>query len=270
MDAEATWRRIHDLPALAATAQLQSETLQGPANPEELASVIPSDSLPNRPYLLCFVNRSGSNLLAWALRSTGRLGKPKREPFSHPEIVERARRWKAATLAEYTAAVLRRGSSANGVFGVKVSADQLLWLARERIIPDVIKDPAYVYVTRRDLLGQAISLTIARQTGRWSTKLQGHGEPEYDPLAIAEAAQWIVESQAQFEYFFAIHGIEPLRVSYEDLDADLEGTVTLVAQHLGVEGRMSVDRNASPRQRQRTLVNDEFRERFLADLAGGR
>jgi LPS sulfotransferase NodH len=234
-----------------------------------MAWSIPSELLPTQAYLLCFVSRSGSNLLAWALESTGLLGKP-RELFSHPEIVERARQWKAATLADYTGEVLLRGSTANGVFGVKVSADQLFWLARERIIPDVIADPAYVYVTRRDLLGQAISLTIARQTGRWSTRLQGHAEPEYDPLAIAEAAQWLVESQAQFEYFFAIHGIEPLRVSYEDLDADLEGAVTRVARGLGVEERMSVDPDASPRRRQRTRVNDEFRERLLAELAGGR
>lgn len=217
-------------------------------------------------YVICFVNRSGSNLLAAALRSTGAMGAPA-EFFNHEDLIERARRAGLTSLAQYVRQVIRISATPNGVFGTKVGAGQLLYLTREGIIPSILRDPVFVYVTRRDILAQAVSLAIARQTGRWASTLPGNGtEPTYDPEMVIANLRWISESQALFEYYFTLHRLRPLRFCYEDLEASVDEPVARIAAALGLPAvRVAPDRIEM--RRQRTALNEAFKARFLAEVA---
>ena len=231
-----------------------------PAGPE-----VPDGAPHEGPsYLLCFVNRSGSNLLAAALRETGALGTPREYLHPHDFVIPLSLERGCRDLRQYVRSMVRSTATPNGVFGTKVSAGQLACLWRERIVPDLLPDPRYVYVTRRDQVAQAVSFLIAAQTQRWSSELAGNGaEPAYDREAIAAHLAWIRESEAAFERFFAARGIQPLRFVYEELEGSLERAVAAIAAAVGVpsppEGVVARVRL----RRQRTAVNDRFVARFL-------
>ena len=217
-------------------------------------------------YLLCFVNRSGSNLLASALRESGALGTPREylhaQDFVIPLSIERGCR----DLREYVRSMVRSTATPNGVFGTKVSAGQLACLWRERIVPDLLPAPRYVYVTRRDQVAQAVSFLIAAQTQRWSSELAGNGaEPAYDREAIAAHLAWIRQSEAAFERLFAARGIEPLRFVYEELQGSLDRAVAAIAAAVGVPAPPEGVLHRVRLRRQRTAFNDRFVARFLEE-----
>jgi LPS sulfotransferase NodH len=77
--------------------------------------------MPSRGYLICSVERTGSNLLAQALWGTGIAGRP-REYFN---AVEQESRWIRSILGDSTMLngvpkILTAGTTPNGLFGAKV------------------------------------------------------------------------------------------------------------------------------------------------------
>jgi trehalose 2-sulfotransferase len=254
----------HDVHASAIAAFFSS---LGPP-PPSIAHDPSITSAEIRNYLICFVNRSGSNLLAAGLQGTRLLGNP-REYFNGPEVIEACRALGLRSLTDYARAVMRTTATPNGVFGTKVGAGQLLYLTREGIVPNVFRRPVFVYVTRLDTVSQAISFVIASQTQRWTSLMPGSDrEPTYDAGAIIANLRWIYESQSLFEYYFTIHGIQPLRFIYEQLQEGLEPAVARIAAAVGVDVPRGVLSSIQLR-RQRTELNEEFKARFLKDVRVG-
>src|SRR5712671_4511989 len=119
-----------------------------------------------RGYAICTQPRSGSNLLCQVLSSTDQLGHPL-EYFNGP-----GRR--ALGLPDYTEepelqidAVLRFGATPNGVFAVKLFASHFATFSRRLRWTDLLPNLHFVYFTRDDLLGQAVSWARALQTGQY-------------------------------------------------------------------------------------------------------
>ena len=237
----------------------------GPVDAEEASAGTPAATA---NYIICFVNRSGSNLLAAALQSTGTMGNP-RECFNAPEVIEVSRERGHRSLAAYTRAVMRSTSTPNGVFGMKLGVGQLLYLTRERIVPAIVSRPRFIYVTRRDTVAQAVSFVIAAQTGLWTSREPWNGRsPRYDAEAIVANLRWIYESQGLFEYYFTIHDIHPLRFAYEDFEGGVEAPVARIATALGLPAPRCA-RDRIELRRQRTALNEEFKARFLAEARAG-
>ncbi|HJQ52152.1 MAG TPA: Stf0 family sulfotransferase [Gaiellaceae bacterium] len=139
-----------------------------------------------RSLLICFVARSGSWFLCGLLASTGVLGRPE-EFFWMPGD---------RVASQDLGHVLRRGSTSNRVFSCKFQLGQ--WselLARARRgatdLPDrelvgrMFPNPLYIWLQREDTVAQAVSWSRAMQTGLWSTRNEGSGEPRYDRSEIA-------------------------------------------------------------------------------------
>ena len=87
--------------------------------------------IPSRGYLICCIERTGSNLLAEALLQTERAGRPL-EYFS-PVLQHTP--WMRGILGDATmlsgfANILRAGSTSNGVFGAKLHWVHVRYLAR--------------------------------------------------------------------------------------------------------------------------------------------
>ena len=153
---------------------------------------------PRLSYLICATPRSGSTLLGEALAATGVAGRPDehfevlrhsglpREPREYFEGVEDAGvlallpetdpgRAETEDFEDRLAAVLERGTTANGIFGAKVMWGHLADLAAragdERAGADVLAalfpGARYVHVSRTDTVAQAVSLWRAVQTRAW-------------------------------------------------------------------------------------------------------
>jgi LPS sulfotransferase NodH len=85
--------------------------------------------MPSRGYLLCSVERTGSNLLAESLSGTGVAGRP----VEYFNVVEQDSAWmrkilEDSGLADGIPKVLSAGATPNGVFGAKVHWNHLRYL----------------------------------------------------------------------------------------------------------------------------------------------
>lgn len=166
---------------------------------------------PWEPYIIAAVGRTGSTLLAFALRNAG-LGEPYEHLSPHrgtPRTLEFLRSQRCGKVQFAHVAELE--------------------LKDELLIPDA----KYISLTRRDIIRQAVSLSRAGQTEKWTSENAEVRPPVYDRGHIEWAIVEIAKHQAGWEDYYALHGIVPLRIFYEDLAADYRGTVRRVLDYLG-------------------------------------
>lgn len=230
------------------------------------AAPLPFGPLPERSYFICFINRSGSTLLAEALTRTGRMGRPG-EIFNPEPIGNLSRSNRLRSLGDYVDWQFRT-NTVGGVFGAKAGLHQMAVLAKQGLLAR-FPEPRFVFVTRRDLVLQAVSLNIAWQTGAWTSRSGAGKAPKFDHAAIAQTLRSIVENQAGFEAFFAAHGITPLRLDYELIESEPERAMRRVCRLVGIERPMRVALPPLTLQRQRTALNYEWAERFRAVYGPG-
>ena len=171
--------------------------------------------------------------------------------------------------SEQLARVLTDGATPNGVYGIKVFP----WLV-DAIAPhvrwtDALPGLRFVYLERRDLLGQAISLLRANQTQQWRSTLSARGETSYDGAAILGYLHQIVREQARWASFFARNGIEPLRLIYEDFVGRPEAAVRAVAELMHVAIPPATDPYQTDLVVQRDSVTEVLRSRFLDEFCNG-
>lgn len=257
-----------------------------------------------KTIILCATQRCGSTMIVEDMRACGFLGQP-REYFiawarrAGPDR-DTAGAAKPGPEPDWQArlAQIRRKSSGGGPVGsVKVMARQLPGIeaalasfaapAPQGPFPHVaavFADAAWIYLTRRDAVAQAISREMARQTGiNHATRhaadphfagnlLKGYrsdynAAARYDYAAIRRQVASIALENALWHRFFAAHGIAPLRLEYEATATQgAGGIVRAVADHAGIAVPAGL---AVPERRMVKLsnaLNAEWEQRFLQDM----
>lgn len=167
---------------------------------------------------LIFQNRSGSNLLADYLRASGQfcgLGEWLNEEHVRNQCAKRG----FETFFDYMkTSISNARGRANAAFGLKASEDQFRMLQDFGFVPAMAERFNYIYIRRRDLTDQAISLAIAAQTKRWASFHTGNGKtPEITFHQIDRKRATIRRGARRIEKLFEANGISPYRVDYEDL-----------------------------------------------------
>lgn len=123
----------------------------------------------------------------------------------------------------------------------------------------------WLWVKRRDKIGQAISFWRARSTSRWHVR-DGTPEPTvtYDFEAIRDAYREIVMHDICWADFFACTGIEPYAIDYEAFLAHPADHVEQVFDFLGMPMPDEIAVRVTLRQ-QRDCLTEELRDRFMQD-----
>jgi hypothetical protein len=141
---------------------------------------------PRSKYLIAITPRSGSSWLCDAMSKTHRFGRPN-EALSAQHIPHIIKRIPGDTPEAYFRNVIRSWSSRNGVSGLKTSWFQF------RNFSEAMKDRSYlagfrwVYLTRRDLAAQAVSLYKAVETSVFHTNVN-HDLTALEKLAALDTA----------------------------------------------------------------------------------
>jgi trehalose 2-sulfotransferase len=211
--------------------------------------------------------RSGSTLLCQALGATGLVGLPREylqpawfesghRTFGAPSPTpqERRRRLRArlllrrqwweyqriesATLPAYVDGVVRRRTSGNGVFALKIHwsnyvREQELAGFTFEMLPQPI---TWIHIQRRDLVAQAVSYVKANQSGVFavSSRRPRFSAPvHFEDEALVEAFHRVRDGAHHWTEYFDRSGITPIEVTYEELDADYEATIARVLSELG-------------------------------------
>ncbi|MCC6736260.1 MAG: hypothetical protein IT534_09045 [Bauldia sp.] len=225
---------------------------------------------------ICYANRSGSNLLGEALFQTGLFHTPS-EYLNFDEVIRASIDNGFNALDEYLMEVKNGAQLAGRICLVKLAWEQLYYLARKNLLEPVFGRSIYVHIRRRDVLGQAISFSIAEQTQEW-TRTAGadaapdRPEPQLRPADIVNYVRSINQSLARFRDFFAVFAPRAADVVYEDFEADIAGTTMRLASEIvdylgNPSGSPPVIRPDQIRLRkQRTDLNARMAEQFRREL----
>jgi trehalose 2-sulfotransferase len=220
-----------------------------------------------RGYAICTAPRSGSNLLCQWLTSTNQLGHPleyfngpARRELDHPNYPDDPGaqvRW-----------IMGESPTPNGIYGVKLFSGHCSLVSPVAGQIPVLPVSAYVYLERRDRLGQAISWVRALQTRQYRSTQPLRGGISYDGTAIRDRLAAIDGEYALWSEFFAQHKIRPLRLFYEECVQHPQDAVDRIAAHVGLDSRALIVASNIDLEIQRDAISDEWRTRHLSELGG--
>jgi LPS sulfotransferase NodH len=217
-----------------------------------------------RFLFICYTNRCGSNLVAQLLASTGAFNLAG-EFFNYDTTINQIEKNGLKDVVSYFDYLCRRVAK-KGTLVSKLAVSHLQLLGKAGILDQIIEKSRFIVVERSDRLMQAISLSIAAQTGQWTSYMPSRIPPEdivYSRKQLEAIIENTVEQQRIFDLFFGLNGIEQLKITYEQLVAAPEIHLTALSKWLGTDiGK--VDLAQIPLQRQMSERNMEWRHRFLS------
>jgi LPS sulfotransferase NodH len=229
--------------------------------------------------VICSLPRSGSWLLAEALDRTGVAGHARE--YLRPELEQRyTRDWGVAPgdVDDFTRGMLRAGTTANGVFALKVHwHDCMRYVARGRasgrggsdagVLRTMLPAPRFVHIVRRDTVRQAVSWARALDSDAWwqvdgdsTANAAEQWDPDFEKIEVLQ--ELLAEGERGWRGFFAAGGVAPVEVVYEDLVAEYAPTVRHVLDQLGIAQGQD-DAGVSPPKLRRQA--DTMSERWVHD-----
>jgi trehalose 2-sulfotransferase len=224
-------------------------------------------SFSGRPdvYLIASTPRCGSHMLGHALIEAGDLGVPLEylNPWNMQEW--NTRLWTSGVLPMLRE-IVRRRTSPKGTFGLKAHWSQFEPFSDGALLDEFGGVKLAIWLRRRDLLAQAVSLYVAASSGKWISGARQERDVVFDFDAIYRAGDTIRAQNAAWKAFFVCHPQLPLlEVAYEDLVADPDAELAKVADFL--RPREGAPLHLSNRtRRQSDGRSAEFRERFVERL----
>ncbi len=237
--------------------------------------------VPHTTYLIFFTPRSGSYLMCEALKASRLAGFPG-EYFSAPQMHRLGKQWGVSDQSDYLEMLFHNRTTANGVFGAKVTWRQFSTFVAKRceIEPRWALPPAvlasallpnlrYLWLTRRDKLRQAISFSKALQTGVWSVtgpRMADRPDPQYDAGSITALLQRIKDDEIQSRNYFSINSIEPFTVVYEEFVSGYDATCTDILEYLGVTAPKELKLARPTLAKQRDSQTEEWVCRYEEEI----
>lgn len=206
---------------------------------------------PARSYIVAATPRTGSSLLCEGLAATGIAGVPA-EVFAPDFRQMWNEHWaipSETSFREYVSNAIMRGTSPNGVFGLKIQWMHVAVLAWKwgspgidgTILDLLFPDSRFVNIVRRNRLAQAISWYRAIATNRWwmfeheNQRTSKDITLTLDASTIGELQDEIARQQGAWEDFLRDRHVPWLVVDYESLDEDYRGQVARVLEFLGLD-----------------------------------
>jgi LPS sulfotransferase NodH len=203
-------------------------------------NLIPSDRKLRREgelTIMCYTNRCGSSMVCSALSRMGLAGRPNGflnyEYLHYDAVRAEAGNADAPGLEGYLQYCIDRYGSPGGSFTLKTSVQQLNFLIELGYMDKALTDARILFVRRRNVIAQAVSLWTVLQDGRWTSlhKPPAAPPPTYDPVGILQIARSIYEGNAWFEMLFDYHAITPITIWYEDYADNEAGLLSALAPH---------------------------------------
>lgn len=200
---------------------------------------------PRKTVFVAITPRTGSTFLCNLMQQSTVLGQPEEFLNRRGPMAQAVRRLECQSALDYLALIAHRRRSANGVFAIKTTFEHLepfLGAQREAGLKfgELLPNVSFIYLDRRSVLAQAVSLTRAEMSGLWHKRVTGAVRTdaqrptlEFDAQAIDKRITNILRGRMLWERFFATYGIEPLRLSYEDVVAEPMLSLAAVARFVG-------------------------------------
>lgn len=209
------------------------------------------EDAPQISYLICGARRSGTTFLCDLLWKTDRLGKPFEYNLKTCRDIISERIPDGMSYIDF---LKKMRTTPNGVFGIK---EVVVAGAKDMVVDKTI------YITRRNIVAQAISLAIAKQTLAFFSFQDKKREPVYNYNELMNNMAHLCWVKCSWEKFFSSRNITPLRIVYEEIT---ETIVSEIADFIGVKLGNSTSLTTDMVVRQRTEINMEWEDRFRTEL----
>jgi LPS sulfotransferase NodH len=214
-----------------------------------------------KAYLLATVPRCGSHFLGHIMWSTGRLGAPL-EYLKPNRLSLWQNHYSALDVKSTIKEMLTFRSSPNGIFGAKSH-----WPAFQALLeqPDCIglfDFKYFILVERKNIVAQAVSLTIARQTSSWISSQPASTAPIYNRAEIKSSLMEIQRQSRAWENYFSENQIVPCKIYYEDVLENREEQVRRIFEFLELDEFWSFNDRLWRPSMQRSKLNDEWVEQY--------
>lgn len=206
--------------------------------------------------LIGFSNRSGSNLLAEYLYSTGLFGIVE-EYINFNTVIDSG----FESVPEYIVDQVR--TAGGRLPGFKANWTQVVMIHRLGI-DKMFSGVNLINNTRRDALGQAISFSIADQTMQWTSNQTAGGEASYNFDDVCNRLHGTLYSNDVMQLLPDVLRMRHVDVTYEEVEASPQDVVKKICDAFGLTAPQWVPGAASI-SKQRTSLNHVFRNRFLSD-----
>ncbi len=206
--------------------------------------------------------RSGSHMLGHILHQTGGFGFPL-EYGNKQNLKQWKQRLGHTSTSQCMKALMQRRTSPNGVFGIKVHYSHLPEFGGFANLCKLFPNPHFILLTREDLMAQAVSLSIARQTGSWIAKHQDSTvEPQYNFNDIDEGLRRIIFENSSWRYTLAASGAKYMELNFSEVKTNTANTVLRIADFI----EQDIDATRIPitpvTQKQSNELNQQWLSRF--------
>lgn len=219
-------------------------------------------TLPDKVYVIASTGRSGSHMLGHALRDTGKFGFPLE--YTNPSNLEEwKRRFNTQSLEEVFARIKSKRTSPNGVFGIKVHYHHLAQFGGFEGLRAFFPNAYYILLSRNDVLKQAVSMSIASQTGQWIAEQEATAEgTDYDGDQIDTFLRQIILDTASWRYTLAASGANYMELDFNSVRHDLSGTIQTLAEFIGIDIHVDDIPTQQVTSKQGNQQNSEWANRF--------
>jgi LPS sulfotransferase NodH len=171
----------------------------------------------------------------------------------------------------YIAALMNR-RTANGIFAAKIHWAQYATYLDNPEGDELLGQAHFIHLYREDLLAQAISFHVAKETGRWGPDGTVDSPPAsvprfFDVDLIDARVKLLAESEMKWRIFFAQNGILPLAFPYERIRNDLLGVLRTIVDTFGLDVSTScsdyVEEGPSSARDAQVPPRSEIRNRYV-------
>ena len=193
-------------------------------------------------------------------------------------------RWVSPSRMAYVEGVLRQNTSSNGVFGTVIMwsyFDRMLQMLQEipayknlkgaDLLAEVLRQPRYIWLRRRNRVEQAISWEIACRTGVWAQKAgekpQPRIVPKFDFKVVDEWLNRIEAHETGWAKYFRENHIDPLVLFYEDLVACNRSSTEHVLEFLGMPPTAAVGIVPSAFEKQANQISQQWMAAYFEQKA---
>lgn len=153
-------------------------------------------------------------------------------------------RWGITTDVEYVANLTKFRTSENGVFGYKAFIDH--WLHIDHILPNITRalwSDNIVFLRRRDLVAQSVSLLKAEESQQWASFREYVDGPAGQAQSVSRFQkekvdfylQRIVRQNDLWQKVFEERNVRPIELWYEDFIRDKDATIRMIMDTWKIE-----------------------------------
>lgn len=223
----------------------------------------PHTDTPRQTLVIASTGRCGSHMLGHALYETGKFG----FPLEYGNM-NNMKRWKERFGAEDVATLLNKimahRTSENGVFGIKIHYSHVKHFGGFRALSSHLVNPKFVLLSRENVLKQAVSLSIATQTGVWIDGQEPTStETRYDRSQIDKFLRQIIRHNAAWRYLLAANGCDYIEMNFDEVRKNVPAALQRIAHFADVTLQDEDIPETPVTKKQSNAINEDWRQRFL-------